>query len=228
MERLAGPFSTTGRGRPGAQGQGAATPSAGEPQEGPWQRSLQYRGTYPSGWTSMQLLAAYDADGQAGLYVGMHDPLGSTKDVIAESRPAERTVTLAFEHPAANMGTGGNGFELSGEAVWQFLHGELVRRRRDLPRLGSPRPAGIPGSGLTAVPTRPCGCGSYRFGLRPAGAQVSVPPESRSSRNSSACRLASTGTRGTRSPSTTITRTTSRPSRGSPRRSATSRRRACT
>ena len=33
-------------------------------------------------------------------------------------------MTLAFEHPAANMGVGGNGFELSGEAVWQLLRGD--------------------------------------------------------------------------------------------------------
>ena len=120
---------------------------AGELQQDPWQRSLRYRGTYPSGWTSMQLLAAYAADGKTGLYVAMHDPLGSTKDILAESQSAEQTVTLAFEHPAANMGVGGNGFELSGEAVWQLLHGDWfdaaviyrdwVRRcARWYPRLG--------------------------------------------------------------------------------------------
>jgi hypothetical protein len=120
---------------------------AGELQQDLWQRSFQYRGTYPSGWTSMQLLAAYDAGGKAGLYVGMHDPLGSTKDILVESRPAERAVTLAFEHPAANMGVGGNGFELTGEAVWQLLHGDwfdaaviyrdwVRRSARWYPRLG--------------------------------------------------------------------------------------------
>jgi hypothetical protein len=120
---------------------------AGELQQDPWQRSFEYRGTYPSGWTSMQLLAAYDAGGKAGLYVAMHDPLGSTKDIVVESRPAERAVVLAFEHPAPNMGVGGNGFELSGEAVWQILHGDWfdaaviyrdwVRRfARWYPRLG--------------------------------------------------------------------------------------------
>ncbi len=120
---------------------------AGELQQDPWQRTFPYRGTYPSGWTSMQLLAAYDADGKAGLYVAMHDPSGSTKDIVVESQPAERAVTLAFEHPAANMGVGGNGFELSGEAVWQLLHGDwfdaaviyrdwVRRSARWYPRLG--------------------------------------------------------------------------------------------
>ncbi len=120
---------------------------SGEVQADPWGRSLRYRGTYPSGWTSMQLLAAYDNDGKAGLYVAMHDPLGSTKDIVVESRPGGRALTLAFEHPAANMGVGGNGFDLSGEAVWQLLHGDWfnaatiyrnwVRRcARWYPRLG--------------------------------------------------------------------------------------------
>ncbi|MGA2259697.1 MAG: DUF6259 domain-containing protein, partial [Thermoguttaceae bacterium] len=128
---------------------------AGELQQEPWQRSFQYRGTYPSGWTSMQLLAAYDHDGKAGLYLAMHDPAGSTKDIFVESRPTERTVTLAFEHPAANMGVGGNGFELSGEAVWQLLHGDwfdaaVIYRNwvrhsaRWYPRLGSEGRADTP------------------------------------------------------------------------------------
>jgi hypothetical protein len=108
----------------GPQAQVLLPRGAGELQQDPWLRTFQYRGTYPSGWTSMQLLAAYDADGKAGLYVAMHDPLGNTKDIVVESRPAERAVTLAFEHPAANMGVGGNGFELGGEAVWQLLHGD--------------------------------------------------------------------------------------------------------
>jgi hypothetical protein len=108
----------------GPQGKVLLPRGPGELQPDPWRRTLQYKGTYPSGWTSMQLLAAYAADGKAGLYVAMHDPLGSTKDILAESRPTEQAVTLAFDHPAANMGVGGNGFQLSGEAVWQLLHGD--------------------------------------------------------------------------------------------------------
>lgn len=38
----------------------------------------------------MELLAADDADGKAGLYVATHDPPGSTKDILVESRPAEQ------------------------------------------------------------------------------------------------------------------------------------------
>jgi len=97
---------------------------AGEVQNDPWRRSWQYRGTYPSGWASMPLLAAYDNDGKAGIYVAVHDPWGSTKDIVVESRPAEHAVTLAFEQPAANMGVGGNSFNSGGEAVWQLLRGD--------------------------------------------------------------------------------------------------------
>ena len=141
---------------------------AGELQQDPWQRTFPYRGTYPSGWTSMQLLAAYDADGKAGLYVAMHDPSGSTKDIVVESQPAERAVTLAFEHPAANMGVGGNGFELSGEAVWQLLRGDWFDAAviyRDWVRRSA---RWYPRWGPRAAPTRPYGCGSCRPGPRPA------------------------------------------------------------
>jgi hypothetical protein len=96
----------------------------GEVQRDVWQRTFQYRGTYPSGWTAMQFLAAYDKEGKTGLYVAAHDPLAGTKEILVESRPAERSLLLAFEHPAAGMGVGGNGFELSGEAVWQLFRGD--------------------------------------------------------------------------------------------------------
>ena len=48
----------------------------GELQHDPWQRSFKYRGTYPSGWTSMQLLAAYDAVRQGGPVPGHARPAG--------------------------------------------------------------------------------------------------------------------------------------------------------
>ncbi|MHB1034723.1 MAG: DUF6259 domain-containing protein [Pirellulales bacterium] len=128
---------------------------AGEVQQDVWQRKFEYRGTYPSGWTSMQFLAAYDAEGKAGLYAAVHDPLGSTKDIAVESRPAEHAVTLAFEHPAANMGVAGNGFDLEGEAVWQLFRGDwfdaatiyrdwVRREARWYPRLGSDGRADTP------------------------------------------------------------------------------------
>ncbi len=98
--------------------------AAGEVQRGVWSRSFRFAGTYPSGWTSMAYLAAYDEAQQTGLYVGVHDPWGSTKDLLAESRPSEAAVVLAFDHPAPDMGQPGNHFELSGEAVWQLLRGD--------------------------------------------------------------------------------------------------------
>ena len=120
---------------------------AGEVQQDVWQRTFRYRGTYPSGWTAMQLLAAYDKAGATGLYVAMHDPLASTKEIVVESRPDQRAVLLAFDHPAPSAGVGGNGFDLSGEAVWQLFHGDwfdaaviyrdwVRRHARWYPRLG--------------------------------------------------------------------------------------------
>ena len=98
--------------------------AAGEVQKGLWQRSFRFTGTYPSGWSSMQFAAAYDQQLETGLYVAVHDPLGSTKDIKIESRPADRAVVLSFDHPVPDMGVAGNGFQLSGEAVWKLLRGD--------------------------------------------------------------------------------------------------------
>lgn len=97
---------------------------AGEVQTGAWRRAVKLGGTYPSGWTSMPLLAAYDQAGTNGLYFAIHDPWGSNKEVHAESRPHQRVVQMWYEHPAPNAGLPGNGFELSGEAVWHCLDGD--------------------------------------------------------------------------------------------------------
>ena len=51
---------------------------------------FRFTGTYPSGWTTMQFLAAYGRVGQTGLYLAVHDPWGSTKDLLVRV-PAART-----------------------------------------------------------------------------------------------------------------------------------------
>jgi len=97
----------------------------GEIQRGRPERGLNYRGQYPSGDCTMQYLAAYTGGDQpSGLYVGVHDPWGSTKDLRVALDPAADTIRLAFEHPAPNMGLPGNSFALEGAAVWQLLRGD--------------------------------------------------------------------------------------------------------
>ncbi len=89
-----------------------------------WNTPQKKGGTYPSGWTSMQYMAAYDTKGRTGLYIGMHDPYGSTKDIFAQSQPDQRAVTFTFEHPVPDMGKPRSGFDLPGEAKWQLLRGD--------------------------------------------------------------------------------------------------------
>jgi hypothetical protein len=90
----------------------------------PWKHGFRYTGTYPSGWTTLQYLAAYDEDARTGLYLGVHDPWGSTKDLLVESHVREREVLLAFDHPVPDMGRPANRFEFPGEAVWQLVRGD--------------------------------------------------------------------------------------------------------
>jgi len=99
------------------QGAGVVKPNV-------FRKGLRTRGTYPSGWTSMQFLAAYAADGRTGLYAAAHDPNACTKDLLAETDTRRRQITLAFDWPAPNMGRPRAGFALSGTGRWQLLRGD--------------------------------------------------------------------------------------------------------
>ncbi|MBI5386067.1 MAG: hypothetical protein HZA90_15440 [Verrucomicrobia bacterium] len=88
------------------------------------ERLSRFHGQYPSGWMSMQLAALYDPAAGTGLYFGLHDPVGATKDFFAESVGPRGSIRLAWEIPAPDMGRPGNRFTLSGEAVWQLLRGD--------------------------------------------------------------------------------------------------------
>ncbi len=97
----------------------------GELQSNVWKRPFTYHGNYPGGWCSMQFMAAYGCGPEAtGLYVGLHDPWGSVKDLALESDPASQSVRMRVDSPAPNMGVAGNGFTLSGKVVWQLLRGD--------------------------------------------------------------------------------------------------------
>ena len=108
----------------GSEGEVLFPRAAGEVETDLWRRAFSFRGTYPSGWTSMPFMAAYSGDRSTGLYIGVHDPLGSTKDIDVTSRPECRSVVLSIDHPVADMGTPGNRFELGGSAVWRLLRGD--------------------------------------------------------------------------------------------------------
>ncbi len=119
----------------------------GEVQTGLWQREFHHQGLYPEPWTTMQFMAAYDEQRKTGLYVALHDPNASAKDISVASSSEERTVIFTFDHPAEDMGVAGNDFALSGEAIWQLLRGDwfdaaliyrswLRREARWFPELG--------------------------------------------------------------------------------------------
>jgi hypothetical protein len=96
----------------------------GEATPGLWKRNFQFRDTYPGAWMTMQFMAAYDLSKKTGLYIGLHDPTGSTKDLAVDTRPAEKSVVFQFDVPAENMGQPGTGYRCEGEAVWQLIRGD--------------------------------------------------------------------------------------------------------
>ncbi len=110
--------------QPGPEAEVFYPRGAGEVKSGVWAEAFRFSGTYPSGWLTMPFMAVYDRQTGTGLYTAIHDPLGGTKDLLAESRPVDRAVDLSFDHPAANMGQPCTGFELEGRAVWQLLRGD--------------------------------------------------------------------------------------------------------
>ncbi len=98
--------------------------TSGVELSGMWTKAGKRGGPYPGGWTCMQYMAAYNKARRTGLYVGMHDPFGSTKDIFAEGQPARQAVLFTFDHPAPDMGKAGCNFELPGKARWQLLRGD--------------------------------------------------------------------------------------------------------
>ncbi|MEA1950297.1 MAG: DUF6259 domain-containing protein, partial [Planctomycetota bacterium] len=101
---------------------------AGEVKQNPCGGRSDFGGDYPGGWICTQLMAYYGTESATqpatGLYFSMHDPLGSTKKILANSRPASRSLVMKFDHPAQWMDRPGNRFELSGQAVWQLMRGD--------------------------------------------------------------------------------------------------------
>jgi hypothetical protein len=96
---------------------------AGMELRAPSQNNLDYSATYPSSRAVIQLFAVYHDDGE-GLYVAMHDPHATTKNIAAEGDSERQTVNLSYEIPAPNMNVPATDFELSGQAVWQLLRGD--------------------------------------------------------------------------------------------------------
>jgi hypothetical protein len=84
-----------------------------------------WQGVYPSGWTTMQFMAAYDAAGESGFYVSMNDSYGSLCTLTSQGDSRGR-LTFSYDHlpPAESSVT------LSGEATWQVLRGDWVDAAR--------------------------------------------------------------------------------------------------
>ena len=99
------------------------TPRAsGELRRAPLVRGYSFSGTYPSGWVSMQFMCYYDQD--CGLYVAVHDPLASTKDLRAERADDGRSIDLGVNWPNADMGVPGSDFEHPGAVVLESFRGD--------------------------------------------------------------------------------------------------------
>ena len=96
---------------------------AGVVKGGPWWGGgFDFSGLYPNAHAAMQYMAAYGSG--TGLYLAMHDPHAAVKRMSAAKRQGEYIADFAFAHPCANMGVAGNGFTMSGQAVWRIFRGD--------------------------------------------------------------------------------------------------------
>lgn len=97
---------------------------AGEVIEDATRKNYNFGGRYPSGWTTMQYMAAYADDGTCGFYVAVQDPSAGTKEMRAETRSADRCTIFTFDHPAIDMGTAAARHEIDGAVVWRIFDGD--------------------------------------------------------------------------------------------------------
>ncbi len=92
-----------------------------------WDTDMQKWQRYGGGWGSMQFMSTFSRwspeQNQSGFYFAMHDPQGSAKEIVAQSKAKERTVSLFFEHPIPDT-TRTNNYSLPGKAVWRLFRGD--------------------------------------------------------------------------------------------------------
>ncbi len=96
---------------------GIATP-------GMWRKAVSYKDTYPGATVPMPFWAAYDETRRTGLYMGVHDPLASTKDLQFRTNTKGRTVHVKVTHVAENAGRPGNDYRGPGAVVWRTFTGD--------------------------------------------------------------------------------------------------------
>lgn len=93
-------------------------------ESGVWERPFQFGGRYPSGWLTMQMAAIYQGDGSGGLYLGIHDIWGGTKEPHFRSDPASRLLHFHVSYPVPDMGRAEAKFESPGVFMTQYFEGD--------------------------------------------------------------------------------------------------------
>ena len=96
----------------------------GEVRRGVWKDEFQFKGRYPSGWTTMQFLACYDERRGTGLYVGMHDKDACTKEIRLQGRSPQGDVLLSFAHPLPTTRQEDTSVHVPGLGVLRLLRGD--------------------------------------------------------------------------------------------------------
>jgi hypothetical protein len=110
--------------------EGAATRAlypqgSGVVKTSPSQNSLAYGGDYPSGSTTMQMMAVYHGTAAPhGLYFARHDPRAAIKTISMHADATADAVEMSYDEPAPRMNEAAVDFTLSGQAVWQLLRGD--------------------------------------------------------------------------------------------------------
>ena len=88
-----------------------------------WDTDYHHRANYSAGWVApVPFTAIYGED--TGLYWGIHDPMGSTREMAFDGDPQTHTLRLAFDHPIPGMGIPETEYSLPGKVIWQLFRGD--------------------------------------------------------------------------------------------------------
>ncbi len=94
---------------------------SGDLRRSPIKTKATFSGRYPSGWCSMQLFSHYDTT--SGLYLGIHDPYASTKE-LAVKAPNDSSLEITCTWPVPDAGIPGNDFECSEGLALETFRGD--------------------------------------------------------------------------------------------------------
>ncbi len=88
------------------------------------ERTYQKKLSYPSVNGTMQYAAFYSTESGSGIYFGVHDRVGSVKDILFDSFPSTQSARLYWNQVVENAGQPRNSCSVPANEVWELFEGD--------------------------------------------------------------------------------------------------------